>query len=355
MSQNYPFDKQYDTGEGITFNELTGILSGVDDPTIVDITDGRNDIPISTIYIRSDQPTPEIYVKNGITAIEWILLPLSSNVTTIGVQQDDVVVQSATGILNFEGRQYTITDEGSGKVTISIGIGVSEDGELVDGDVISINFIGPSTVADNGGGALTIDTNVAMEEIENADLTGLADNDTLKFDLSELKWVRVPAPPPAPPGTNAIVQFIDDTVDALSGTTTIPKDSSLPLLTEGTEIWTVDFTPVLADSKIRITNSFTLSSSSQNMELIFTLFEDSVCKGTVVGATVEKDSGQSIAFTFVLPSPGTTLVTYSLRIGKVVGSPGSWFVNQISGLDDGFADTLVETGFSISELAILGS
>ncbi|RLC97483.1 MAG: hypothetical protein DRI46_12965, partial [Chloroflexi bacterium] len=74
MTQNYPFDKQYDAGEGITFNEVTGILSGSDDPTVVDITDGRNDIPVSTIYIRSGTTPPEIYIKSDTGVNDWKFL-----------------------------------------------------------------------------------------------------------------------------------------------------------------------------------------------------------------------------------------------------------------------------------------
>ena len=517
MPLNYDFAKLYDPGEGISFNEETGILSGTDDPTLVDITNGGTAIPITTLYLRSGQANPEIYVKNGVGVNDWVLIPLSSNVTTISVQEDDVVVQAATGTLNFEGSQVSLTDNGGGKVTISIasvpldlqegdasvvddtntinyegnllsvtdngggkatiafaldlqeddtsvnsdtaivnfegnllnvtdngdgkatiafaldlqeddtsvngdtaivnfegnllsvidngggkatialaldvqhegvsvnadtnninfegrqfgvstsllegagnvtvsiGINVSDEGVSVDGDVISFNFIGPTSVIDDGNGLITLDTNVALGEVEDVDLTGISDNDTLKYSLSAGEWVRVASVPAAPPGSNAIVQFIDNTVGALSGTTTIPKDSTPPLISEGSEVWNINFTPVLGDSKIRITNSFTLSSSSQNMELVFGLFQDSTCVGTVVGSTVEKDSGQSIAFTFILSSPGTSLVNYSLRIGKVVGSPGSWYVNQISGLTNGFNGTLDETGYSVSELAVLGS
>jgi len=275
----------------------------------------------------------------------------------LDLQEEDVSVNADTNIINFEGRLVSITNDGSGKVTTLIRLGVKKEGVLVDADVNVLDIIGPTTVTDNGDGELELDTNVSMDEIEDTNLTGLVDNDTLKFDFSELEWIRVPAPPPAPSGTTAIVQFIDNTIDVLSGNTTIPKDQTLPLITEGTEVWSQPFTPVLSTSTIRVQNSFTVSSTSQNMELIFALFEGTVCIGTVVSATVEKESGASVAFTFLTPSPGTSETIYSIRIGKVIGSPGSWFVNEIAGTGNNnlFDGTLDETGYSISELAIVGS
>lgn len=236
-----------------------------------------------------------------------------------------------------------------------IKVRILKDGAPISDDVRKLNVIGPATAIDNDNGDIELDTNVAMGEIEDINLTGLSDNDNLQYNSSTGKWDRKASVPPAPPGTSAIVQFIDDTVPALSGNTTIPFDSSLPQIGEGSEIWSQTFTPVVATSKIRVSNSFTLSSSAQNMELVFALFRDTVCLGTVVGATIEKDSGLSIAFTFIFPAQNINTVDYSLRVGKVQGSPGSWFINQISGLTNGFSGTLDETGFSITELAVLGS
>ena len=273
----------------------------------------------------------------------------------LDVQDEDVSVNADVNTINFEGRLVNVTDETNGKVTATIKLGVQKNAGNILDDVQVINIIGPSDVTDEGSGTLQIDTNVAMGEIENADLTGLQDNDNLKYNAGTGNWERVASVPPAPPGTTSIVQFIDNTVDVLTGTTTIPKDTSLPQITEGSEVWSQPFTPVLSTSEIRIQNSFTVSSSSQNMELIFALFEDTVCIGTVVAATVEKESGLSVAFTFLTPSPGTSLVTYSIRVGKVVGSPGSWFINEIAGTPGLFDGTLDETGYSISELSILGT
>jgi len=78
------FTKQYDVFEGITFNENVGILSGTEDPTVVDITDGGTPIPITTLYLRTGTPNPEIYIKTDTGVNDWEFLSAAAGGGTAG-------------------------------------------------------------------------------------------------------------------------------------------------------------------------------------------------------------------------------------------------------------------------------
>ena len=53
-------------------SELTvGIVSGPDDPTVVDVTDGGDPLPVGTIYIRSGVASPQLFVKANTGATDW--------------------------------------------------------------------------------------------------------------------------------------------------------------------------------------------------------------------------------------------------------------------------------------------
>ena len=70
--------------EGITFNENVGILSGTEDPTVVDITDGGTPIPITTLYLRTGTPNPEIYIKTDTGVNDWEFLSAAAGGGTAG-------------------------------------------------------------------------------------------------------------------------------------------------------------------------------------------------------------------------------------------------------------------------------
>lgn len=232
---------------------------------------------------------------------------------------------------------------------------IHKDGTEVSSDVRKLNITGPLTPTDNGNGDVELDTNVKFIELEDGDFTGLSDDDILRYDASVNKWVRQAAAPPAPPGTTANAQFIVGEIPVISGSTTIPLDSSTPLITEGTEIWSQAITPVESNSIIGVSTSLTASSSIQNMEIVFALFRNNVCIGSVVGATIEKESGLTVSFTFLTDATDTSEATFSLRAGRGNSNNGSWSINTIVGTNNALGGTLTRTGYSISELTVLGN
>lgn len=265
------WDRHYDTGDGVTFDGLTGIISGAADPLSVDISEGGTTIPESAIYIQHGGATPQVFVKRGAGLLDW------KNITPL----------FTSGLEDFDG----------------------------------VTFI---------------------------------DDDTIKFEASSGKFIKVAGVPTPPAGTSSIFQILDGTVDAISGTSVIPLDTSIPLISEGTEVWERVITPLDENSKIQISISFTISVSKNNLQLVFALFEDNVCLGSFVESVVEKDFGQTVSYSFLFPSPGLSEVTYSLRLGKsLAAGGGTWFLNSISNVANALGDTLESSGYTIFELAVV--
>lgn len=95
-----------------------------------------------------------------------LVVDVSGNIVASGVagaveiQEDDAQKVTGATILNFEGG-VAVTDEGSGKATITIsgggdGLTVQEDDSPVAADVTVLNFEGGAEVTDEGSGKATI-------------------------------------------------------------------------------------------------------------------------------------------------------------------------------------------------------
>ena len=172
-------------------------------------------------------------------------------------------------------------------------------------------------------------------------------NEQLQYNGTQ--WINVPASAPPPPGAESSVQLFWGPIVALTGTTVIPKDTSLPLITEGSEVFTQVITPTETTSSIRIATNVTFSSSNASIELVFAVFRDSVCVGTAVNTTANKSSGFAVSFE-IYDEPGQdTEIVYSCRVGKN-GGGGTWYINEIHGTIGAFAGTLQNNSYSIEEI-----
>ena len=126
-------------------------------------------------------------------------------------------------------------------------------------------------------------------------------------------------------------------IGALSGTTQIPYDNSVPSITEGTQIWSQAVTPTDIDSKYLIDLTFTQDVSSNNRGIIFSLFRDSTCIAAVIGWQNNSNRPMTTKLIRVVnainsPNPPQPLVpvTFSVRCG-LAGGGGTWYVNRGSG------------------------
>ena len=149
-------------------------------------------------------------------------------------------------------------------------------------------------------------------------------------------------------GAKAIVQELHGTIAAANGTTTIPFDSTAPLITEGTEIGTADITLTDAAHDIHISFNMSIEGSLKNRFLILSVFRDSTCIGAYPLAVTINNHPLTFA-AMLIDTPGdTNLHTYSGRVG-VTG--GTWSVNQPNGGSLG-GNTVTGSLFLIQEFSL---
>ena len=169
--------------------------------------------------------------------------------------------------------------------------------------------------------------------------------------------------PPAGQGAEYSIQLKWGPIDRLIGTSSIPKDATIPLIAEGTEIWNDVISLQDIESRIRIATNITFSSSNASIELIFAVFRNDVCIGTAVNSTANKSSGFSISLElYDIPAAGSPqdlggspplTYTYSCRVGKT-GS-GTWYINEIHKNSQivHFSGTLASNSYTIEELGVV--
>jgi len=122
--------------------------------------------------------------------------------------------------------------------------------------------------------------------------------------------------------------FYTGAVAATSGTTLIPADDTVPLTSEGTQLWTSSaITPDSSASKFKIDYVTMVDSNTSGRTVTFALFRGNTCVHAV--ATYISTSGATKNLTMVfVDSPATAAaVTYSVRVGLGDGA-GRWYVSQ---------------------------
>ncbi len=139
------------------------------------------------------------------------------------------------------------------------------------------------------------------------------------------------------------------TTAATTGTTIIPTDTSIPLSTEGTQIWTQTVTPASVSSKFGITQSFLIDSNTSNRNIVVALFRGTTCIYATCTNIATSGRPVTIAVT-TLDAPATTsATTYSLRVG--VSSSAKWSINQNNVAAITFGGTANQSDWLITEFA----
>ena len=126
-------------------------------------------------------------------------------------------------------------------------------------------------------------------------------------------------------GTGKLLSVGYSQIGAMSGTSIIPVDNTVPLITEGTQLASWVVTPGGTDSKIRINGSMSVDANN-GRGVSIAIFRNSTCISAQTTYVVGDGKNQSLSFDFV-DSPNTVAqVTYTVRIG--VSSAATWYVNQ---------------------------
>lgn len=140
-------------------------------------------------------------------------------------------------------------------------------------------------------------------------------------------------------GARGIVQ-----VSAMSGTSLIPFDNTSPLTTDGSLIGTFNITPIAATSVLVISGSFMVDSSSNNRNVVTSVFRGSVCIGSAVVNIAAAGRPSQLTFCLSDTSAGTFVgipQVYTIRFG--LASSGTWYINRISSSSTLLGSTLISS------------
>ena len=124
-------------------------------------------------------------------------------------------------------------------------------------------------------------------------------------------------------------------VGVLSGTSKIPVDNTVPLITEGTQLWSKQVTPKAVGSEMVIEFAAMFDTTVAAQSVVFALFRDNVLIGVqvlgasavaipVIGSTTWKPGNVHLQVRD--PVTSLTPVTYSCRIG--LETSGTWYLGR---------------------------
>jgi len=130
-------------------------------------------------------------------------------------------------------------------------------------------------------------------------------------------------------GGGKLLKFASDQGANTSNTATIPQDNTAPTVSEGTEVFSIAFTPTAATSTLLLQASFQLSAGANGVYLIWTLFEDSTCIGAWSAASPYSNNGNMVSFNVVRAASSTSARTYSVRAGLASGTSGTVYIGNV--------------------------
>jgi hypothetical protein len=151
--------------------------------------------------------------------------------------------------------------------------------------------------------------------------------------------------------TNVMLNYYSGNLGAISGTSQIGYDTSTPLVTEGSQLWSQQVTAKTPTSRFVIDMGSMIDVSANNRNITWSLWRDNTLIGFVSGNVATSNRAQFLAIHIVDPvsgwPAGTTTVTYSLRCGIDAGG-GTWYLGRGSTATMGGANRI---SWTIAEVA----
>lgn len=126
-----------------------------------------------------------------------------------------------------------------------------------------------------------------------------------------------------------LLQFASDQSANTSNSATIPQDNTAPTVTEGTEVFSIAFTPTAATSTLLMQAAFQLSTSANGKYFIWSMFEDSTCIGSWSGYSTASNNGLVASLNVVRAASSTSARTYSVRAGCASGTAGTIYIGAV--------------------------
>ena len=183
---------------------------------------------------------------------------------------------------------------------------------------LTIPDVNGSPVLINGGGTGLISTGLFSAR-PIASTSGNIYVDTTNNYIwrdTGTSWVQLT------PGT--VMQVAVGIIPATSGTTTVPNDNTMPTSTEGIQIFTTNFTPILATSRIVVHYSITVNTNTSNTNIATCLFAGTINQGAAVircaTSTGTTGVGYSLSNTVSWLPGSTATITIQGRCGPMAAS-----------------------------------
>lgn len=175
-----------------------------------------------------------------------------------------------------------------------------------------------SSVMLNAGGTPSIQsgTLAARPAFGNAGAIYITSDTNVIYRDSGTAWVAVSPP--------SVASFNHGTVVYQTGTTLIPADNTTPLITEGTQLFSVTITPQSTASKIRIDFAPIVDSGTNGRYITLAAFRDATCiyAGSCYITTATRFYTLPI---HVVDVPATAAATtYSVRVGA--STAATWHI-----------------------------
>lgn len=148
------------------------------------------------------------------------------------------------------------------------------------------------------------------------------------------------------PLQNLLLSSYRGSVTPSTGTTRVPFDTTAPLITEGTQLWTTTITPKVVGAVMTIDFSTMTDCSSSSGVVTMNLYKGSVLIGTASTGTSGLSGNKPNGVRLLVNDPVVALtpVTYSCRIGSDVGT---WYQGRGSSATLGGLQT---NGWKIDEV-----
>lgn len=125
-----------------------------------------------------------------------------------------------------------------------------------------------------------------------------------------------------------VLQQVTGTIPASTGSTQLPWDNTVPLITEGVQIWSTSFTPISATSRIIVQFAITVASSVAARASTTAVFYGNTIFGASGNYCQTVNVPYNTSLSMVRASGSTATVTIQARTG--LNGTGTSFVNQTS-------------------------
>lgn len=196
----------------------------------------------------------------------------------------------------------------SGKPTTILGYGIT------DAQPLNNNLTGIASLISANGILRKTATN-----------TWLLDTENYYNSTTGVPWSKITGTPSILPDLSSTQQ-----IAAISGTAIIPYDNTTPLITEGTELTRITYSPSNISSKMKIEGNLLIDCSTSNRNIVLSVFRDSTCIGVITMNFISAGRPQILSFLITDLNMGNLFgisnPVYSVRIG--VNSSATWYVNR---------------------------